>query len=58
MLFVLFRGRQGILRLCLLASTIATPEDAYTDADLFDTIRQIRGDELDGAGSASPSLPW
>jgi hypothetical protein len=35
MLFVLFRGRQGILRLCLLASTIATPEDANTDADLF-----------------------
>jgi hypothetical protein len=26
-------------------------EDAYTDADLFETIRQIRGDELDGAGS-------
>jgi hypothetical protein len=39
-------------------STVAILEDAYTDANVFETIRQIRGDELDGAGSASPSLPW
>jgi hypothetical protein len=32
-------------------STVAALADAYTDADLFETIRQIRGDELDGAGS-------
>jgi hypothetical protein len=33
-------------------STVAALEDAYTDADLFETIRQIRGRELDDA------VPW
>jgi hypothetical protein len=32
-------------------TTVAALEDAYTDADLFETIFQIRGDELDGAGT-------
>jgi hypothetical protein len=34
-----------------LSSTIAALENAYTDADLLETIRQIHGDELDGAGT-------
>jgi hypothetical protein len=33
-------------------STVAALEDAYTDTDLFETIRQIRGGELDDA------VPW
>jgi hypothetical protein len=33
------------------SATVAALEDAYTDADLFETIRHIRGDEVDGAGT-------
>ncbi len=33
-----------------MSATVAGLEDAYTDADLFEMICQIRGDELDGAG--------
>jgi hypothetical protein len=32
-------------------STVAAHAVAYTDADLFETIRQIRGDEVDSAAS-------
>ena len=32
-----------------MSVTVDALEDAYTDADLFETMRQIRGDELDGA---------
>jgi hypothetical protein len=31
-----------------VSATVAALEDAYTDDDLFETIRHIRGDELDG----------
>jgi hypothetical protein len=31
--------------------TVAALGDAYNDADLFETIRQIRRDEVDGAGT-------
>jgi hypothetical protein len=34
-----------------VSATVAALEDAYTDADLFETICQIRGDELDDAGT-------
>jgi hypothetical protein len=34
-----------------VSATVAALEDAYTDADLFETICQIRGDELDGAST-------
>jgi hypothetical protein len=34
-----------------MPATIATLEDAFTDADVFETFCQIRGDELDGAGT-------
>jgi hypothetical protein len=30
-----------------VSATAAALEDAYTDADLFETVCQIRGDELD-----------
>jgi hypothetical protein len=30
---------------------VAALEEAYTDAHLFETICQIRGDEVDGAGT-------
>jgi hypothetical protein len=32
-----------------VSATVAALEDAYTDADLFETVCQIRGDELDDA---------
>jgi hypothetical protein len=32
-------------------AAVATLEDAYSDAHLFETICQIRGDEVDGAGT-------
>jgi hypothetical protein len=32
-----------------VSTTFVSLEDAYNDADLFETMRQIRGDELDGA---------
>jgi hypothetical protein len=38
-----------ILRLCSMPSLRL--REAYTDAHLFETICQIRGDELDGAGT-------
>jgi hypothetical protein len=34
-----------------MSATVAALEEAYTDADLFETICQIRGDELDDAGT-------
>jgi hypothetical protein len=34
-----------------VSATVSALEDAYTDADLFETICQIRGDEVDGAGT-------
>jgi hypothetical protein len=34
-----------------VSATIAALEDAYTDYDLFETVCQSRGDELDGAGT-------
>jgi hypothetical protein len=34
-----------------VSTTVAVLEDAYTDADLFETVCQIRGDELDDAGT-------
>jgi hypothetical protein len=34
-----------------VSATVAALEDAYTDADLFETICQIRGDQVDGAGT-------
>jgi hypothetical protein len=34
-----------------VSATVAALEDAYTDADLFETICQIRGNELDDAGT-------
>ena len=33
------------------ATVAAGLEDAYTDADLFETVSQIHGDELDDAGT-------
>jgi hypothetical protein len=34
-----------------VSTTVAALEDAYTDADLFENICQIRSDELDGTGT-------
>ncbi len=34
-----------------MSDAVAALEGAYTDASLFETICQIRGDELDGAGT-------
>jgi hypothetical protein len=34
-----------------VSATVAALEDAYTDAAFFETVYQIRGDELDGAGT-------
>jgi hypothetical protein len=34
-----------------LSAVVTALEDAYTDADLFETICQIRGDKQDGAGT-------
>jgi hypothetical protein len=34
-----------------VSATAAALKDAYTDADLFETVCQIRGDELDDAGT-------
>jgi hypothetical protein len=34
-----------------VSATVAALEDAYTKADLFETVCQIRGDELDDAGT-------
>ncbi len=34
-----------------MSTTVAALEDAYTDADLFENICQIRSDELDGTGT-------
>jgi hypothetical protein len=34
-----------------MSDAVAALEGAYTDAHLFETICQIRGDELDGAGT-------
>jgi hypothetical protein len=34
-----------------VSATVAALEGAYTDADLFETVCQIRWDELDGAGT-------
>jgi hypothetical protein len=47
-LFAPFRGRGGSTS---VSTTVAALEDAYTDADLFETVCQIRGEELDGAGT-------
>jgi hypothetical protein len=35
----------------LVSATVAALEDAYTDADLLETVSQVRGDELDDAGT-------
>jgi hypothetical protein len=37
-----------------VSATVAALEYAFTDADLFETICKIRGDELDGAGTHDP----
>jgi hypothetical protein len=37
-----------------MSTTVAALEDAYTDPGLFETICQIRGDELDDAGTHEP----
>jgi hypothetical protein len=34
-----------------VSAIVAALEDAYTDADLFETVCQIRGDKLDDAGT-------
>jgi hypothetical protein len=34
-----------------VSTTVTALEDAYTDADLFETISQIRANELDDAGT-------
>jgi hypothetical protein len=34
-----------------VSATVAALEDAYTDADLFETVCQIRGNGLDDAGT-------
>jgi hypothetical protein len=34
-----------------LSASVTALEDAYTDADLFETVCQIREDELDDAGT-------
>jgi hypothetical protein len=35
----------------LVSANVAALEDAYTDADLLETVSQVRGDELDDAGT-------
>jgi hypothetical protein len=52
------RSVSGEGDIAAVSATVAALEGAYTNADLFGAIGQIRGDELDGAGTHELVHPW